>query len=266
MSAADVLAEADRNLREAWESIVVHAPRPGRAELDGGLLALSSGIPVSLFNPAYVVGEVTDPTAAVEAIVAHYAALGLPSCVVFREEVAPGLAEACESAGLVEHWRLPLMVLDPIPATAPATVDGLEIAPVDESTVEAYGDVLSAGFGMPRDLAATVLGAPLLLDTPGFTGFLGTLDGEPVGASGVFVTGETAGVYNVATVEPARGRGVGAAMTWAAAVAGRHAGATRSVLQASQQGEPVYARMGYETPVRYRQFETVVPPPPPTPS
>ena len=50
-------------------------------------------------------------------------------------------------------------------------------------------------------------------------------------------------------------------MTWAAAIAGRADGASRSVLQASEMGEPVYARMGYQTPVRYRQFETVAPTP-----
>ena len=259
MSDPDVLAEADRNLREAWEAIVAVAPRPGRTEL-GGVLALSSGIPAALFNPAYVVGPVADPPAAVEAVVGHYRGLGLPCSLVFREETAPGLAEACAAAGLVEHWRLPLMVLDPIPASAAgARVDGFEVRPIDAASIEAYGDVISAAFGMPRELSATVMGERLLLGTPGFTGFLGLLDGQPVATSGVFVTGDIAGVYNVATLEAARGRGIGAAITWAAALAGREAGATRSVLQASELGEPVYARMGYATPVRYRQFEAATP-------
>ena len=249
----DVLREADDNMVTAWERIVTLSPRPGRAEL-GGLLALSSGVPMALFNPVYVTGALGEPAAAVASVLEHYAGLGAPCVVVFRDEAAPGLADACAAAGMVEHWQLPLMILDPIPRTA-STVDGLEIRAVDAATVEPYVDVLSAGFGMPRDLAATVMGAGLLLETPEFTGFLATMNGEPVAASGVFVTGATAGVYNVATVESARGRGVGAAITWAAAQAGRRAGATRSVLQASEMGEPVYRRMGYETPVRYRQFE-----------
>ena len=253
----EVLREADDNMVTAWERIVALSPRPGRAEL-GGLLALSSGLPMALFNPVYVIGALGEPAAAVDSVIAHYAALGAPCAVVFRDEAAPGLADACAAAGMVEHWQMPLMVLEPIPPTAP-TVDGLEIRTVEAATVEPYVDVLSAGFGMPRDLAATVMGADLLLDTPGFTGLLATMDGEPVAASGVYVTGATAGVYNVATVEEARGRGVGAAVTWAAAQAGRRAGATRSVLQASEMGEPVYRRMGYETPVRYRQFEAATP-------
>ena len=254
----DLLDEADRNLREAWASIIARSPHPDRTEV-GGVGALASGIPVPLFNPAHVVGEVRDPAAAVEALTAWYAGLGAPWCLVFRDEVAPGLAAACAAAGMVEHWQLPLMVLDPIPTTAGSTVDGLEIRPVDASSVDDYLDVIADGFGMPRELAETAMGAPLLLETPGFTGFLGLLDGRPVATSGVFVTGDIAGVYNVATVEAARGRGIGAAITWAAAQAGRDAGAARSVLQASEMGEPVYERMGYATHVRYRQFEAVTP-------
>jgi GNAT superfamily N-acetyltransferase len=255
----DVLAEADRNMREAWERIIARSPRPGRGEL-GGVLALSSGIDAGLFNPAHVVGEVGDAAATVDAVQAHYAGLGVAYSLVFRDAVAPGLSDACVAAGLVEHWQMPLMVLDPIPDDAAPPVAGLEVRAVtDESDVEPYGDVLSAGFGMPRPLAAAVMGASLLLETPGFTGFLGVLDGQPVAASGVFVTGDVAGVYNVATVERARGRGVGAAITWAAALAGRDAGATRSILQASPMGEPVYTRMGYATPARYRQFEPATP-------
>ena len=254
------LREADENMVAAWERIIALAPRPGRREADG-LLSFSSGIPMALFNPTYVVGEVADPAAAVDAVAAHYAGLGSPYAVVFRDEVAPGLADVCATLGMVEHWRMPLMVLDPIPDGRPsgADVTGLDVRAIDDTTVDAYVDVVAAGFGMPHDIAAQLMGEQLLLRTPGFTGFLGRLDGEPVATSGLYVTGSIAGVYNVATLPEARGQGVGAAVTWAAALAGRDAGATWSVLQASEAGEPVYTRMGYATPARYRQFEGVRP-------
>src|SRR5688500_14441746 len=109
-----VLREADENLVTAFERIIELSPQPGRREADG-LLSLSSGIPLGLFNPTYVVGEVADADAALAGVGAHYASLGSPYAVIFRDEVAPGLAAACERAGMVEHWRMPLMVLDPIP-------------------------------------------------------------------------------------------------------------------------------------------------------
>jgi hypothetical protein len=250
-----VLAEADRNMVAVWRHIVGFGPKPDVTERDG-LALFASGLPVPLFNPVYVVGDVADPKAAVADVAEHYARLGLPHVLVFREAVAPGLADACAGASMVEHWQMPLMVLDPIPERGdgdplPA---GLEIVTVDDHNISAYGDVLAAGFGMPRELVDQVLG-PDMIRIPGFTGFLGLLDGQPVATSALYQSDDTAGVYNVATVEAARGRGVGAAITWAAALAGQQAGRRRSVLQASQMGEPVYARMGYLTPAHYRQFE-----------
>jgi GNAT superfamily N-acetyltransferase len=257
MSAGDeaVLAEADRNMVEVWRQLVGSGPRPSTTEQDG-LLLLASGLPVPLFNPVYVVGDVADPKIAVAAVREHYAGLGLPFVLVFREAVAPGLAEACAEAGLTEHWQMPLMVLDPIPehGQEEPLPDGFEVVVVDEHNVAAYGDVLAGAFGMPRDLVDLVLG-PDLVRIPGFTGFLGLLDGRPVASSGVYESEDTAGVYNVGTLEAARGRGIGAAITWAAARHGLATGRRRSVLQASQMGEPVYERMGYVTPARYRQFE-----------
>jgi GNAT superfamily N-acetyltransferase len=128
------------------------------------------------------------------------------------------------------------------------------VRPIDRDSVGAYGNVLADGFGMPRSFA-TMLITEGMLDQEAFTGLLGLLDGEPVAASGVFLSDGFAGVYNVATVPEHRGKGLGAALTWAAARAGADAGCTASVLQASQMGEPVYARMGYATPARYRQME-----------
>jgi GNAT superfamily N-acetyltransferase len=257
MNAGDeqVLAEADRNMVAVWRHLVGVGPKPSVTERDG-LAMLASGLPVPLFNPVYIVGEVADPKAAVDALRDHYAGLGLPFVLVFRDAVAPGLADACAAASMVEHWQLPLMVMDPIPehGDGEPLPDGLEILIVDDHNISAYGDVLAAGFGMPRQLVEQVLG-PDMVRIPGFTGFLGLLDGQPVATSAVYQSEDTAGVYNVATVEAARGKGIGAAITWAAALCGQQAGRRRSILQASQMGEPVYARMGYLTPARYRQFE-----------
>jgi hypothetical protein len=254
--APTALTAADDNMFEVWERIAALGPAPGRDDLDG-VVALRSGIPVALFNPAFARGELRDPAASVERVSRTYAAAGLPFALVFRDEVAPGLADACAAAGLVEHWQMPLMMIEPIPSLEdrlrpqPA---GLQIRAVDASNIDEYGDVLADGFGMPRDLVAAVLG-PDLVDAPGFVGLLGYLDGAPVSTSAAYLSADTCGVYNVCTVAAARGEGIGEALTWAAADVGREAGSVRSILQSSEQGESVYARMGYVTRARYRQFE-----------
>jgi hypothetical protein len=240
----DVLAAADRNMQTAWAEMLRWSPSPGQAEADG-LVLLSSGVPVPLFNPAFAIGGV-DPASVVD----HYAGLGMPFIIYFRDEAAPGLASACLAAGLVEHWQPPLMVLDPVPAAPPPLPAGLVIEPV---TLGNLG-VLAEGFSAPRVVIDAVFGEGVLR-VAGFTGYLGLLDGQPAATSACFVSHGVAGVYNVATVPSCRGRGAGAALTWAAASAGVCEGVTVSILQASEAGEPVYRRMGYATPARYRQFE-----------
>lgn len=249
-----VLVAADRNMAMAWDRLLASSPQPGRT-VDKGLLLLSSRLPVSLFNPAFVSAPPADPGATVARIIEHYRPLTPAFALYFRETVAPGLADACLAAGLIEHWQPPIMVLDPIPEVAPApAAAGLAIAPLDGANVEGYVQAMCAGFGMPLEIGRAMFGANLL-GMEGFTGFVGSIDGEAVATSAVFVFDGIAGVYNVATIPEHRGKGIGEALTWAANIAGRAAGATAAILQASEQGEPVYTRMGYATPARYRQFE-----------
>jgi ribosomal protein S18 acetylase RimI-like enzyme len=249
----EVLADADRNMLELWAGLAWAAG--GQRRDDGGVVLLSTGLPIPMFNPAFVLDAPGGEAAAalLDRVRAHYVDLGLPFALYFRDATAPGLGPACEAAGLVEHWRAPLMVLDPIPPGA-VTVDGLAIEAVDGSTYDEYLHTLCDGFGMPYERMAPVLG-PKSLDIPGFTGLLGRVDGVAAAASAVYVSGSTAGVYNVATRPDHRRRGYGEAVTAAAARFGAEAGATRAILQASEAGEPVYRRMGYATPDRYRQFE-----------
>lgn len=249
----EVLAGADRNMVELWTGLCAAAG--GVREEADGLRLLSSGIPAGMFNPAFVIGPLDDHAAAISTVRSFAESRSVPFALYFRDETAPGLADACVAAGLVEHWQPPLMVLDPIPESDPAPPDGLAIETVTEANYDDYLDALCAGFGIPAEVVAPILhGEMLAID--GFTGFLGhAVDGTPVAASAVFVSGTTAGIYNVATAPEHRGRGYGAALTAAAARAGAAAGCTRSILQASEAGEPVYRRMGYATPDRYRQFE-----------
>jgi ribosomal protein S18 acetylase RimI-like enzyme len=249
--ADEVLVAADQNMVRAWRAVLAGSPIPGDIH-DDDVVLLSSGLPVPLFNPAFVTRPPADPGATVARVVDHYASLGAPFVLDFRDEVAFGLAEACTAAGLVEHWRPALMVLDPIPPTVAQAPSDLEVSRVTTETLDDYSAVLSAGFGIPLELTDLVSG-PWLLSVA--AGLIGTVQGEPTGSAAVFVSEGVAGIYNVATVPQGRGKGIGEAMTWAAVRAGQEAGATCAILQSSEQGEPVYRRMGFATPTRYRQFQ-----------
>lgn len=248
----DVLDAADANMRATWRAIAGVGPAPSVVEREGAVL-VASGLPVSLFNPAFVTAPPADADALVGEIVERYRVARVPFLVYFRDAYGGAMADALTAAGFVEHYRPPLMVLDPI-VPAPPPPAGLEIVVVDGTNLDDCRAVLAEGFGMPLDLARAAL-PPAVLGIEPLTSFLALVDGAPAGTAATFVTGDVAGIYNVATVPGHRGKGVGAAVTWAAVSAGASAGGTRSILQASGAGAPVYERMGFTTPDRYRQFE-----------
>jgi GNAT superfamily N-acetyltransferase len=74
---------------------------------------------------------------------------------------------------------------------------------------------------------------------------VGSLDGRPVACGTAYLTGPTAGLYNIATLEDVRSRGVGYAVTTALMELARAAGAEHAILHATDTGRPVYERAGF---------------------
>jgi ribosomal protein S18 acetylase RimI-like enzyme len=76
--------------------------------------------------------------------------------------------------------------------------------------------------------------------------FVGFVDQRPVATTSLLLCDDAlAGIYHVATLPLARGRGVGSAVTRAAMRAARNAGATRAALQATELGLRVYQSLGF---------------------
>jgi ribosomal protein S18 acetylase RimI-like enzyme len=74
---------------------------------------------------------------------------------------------------------------------------------------------------------------------------LALVDGAPAGGGSLWVTGRSAGLYNIGTLEAARGRGVGTAVTAALVERARGLGCTEVVLHATAAGLGVYRRLGF---------------------
>ena len=73
------------------------------------------------------------------------------------------------------------------------------------------------------------------------------LDGEPAACLQILPVEGDASVYWVATLPEARGRGLAGRLLHRALWDAREAGCDMSSLQATKLGEPVYARLGYES-------------------
>jgi GNAT superfamily N-acetyltransferase len=89
--------------------------------------------------------------------------------------------------------------------------------------------------------------------------FLALLDGEPVGIAMTMVSHGVAGIYWVGSLEQARGKGIGRAVTVAATNAGFDLGADVASLQASPMGKPIYLELGYETAFEYQMMVAPTP-------
>jgi hypothetical protein len=74
--------------------------------------------------------------------------------------------------------------------------------------------------------------------------WVGSVGDDAVSTATACLSDGFVGVYAVATVEKARGRGYGEAVTWSATLCEPELPAT---LQSSSMGRPVYERMGYGT-------------------
>lgn len=249
VTTAPLAAAVERDFVAAWwllaESVDLER------EDDGSLRWFHSGLADRHLNP--VLSTHLDAGNADEVIDATLAGLrerGAPFIWWVMPSAAPAdLAERLAARGLVDDgdWPGYAVAADAL-ADAPP-VDGLEIRRV----------------GSWQDLD-TYLGvfAPILSPSPAFTDlfsraarriglaedapeehFLGVLHGEPVATASLVTAGGAAGVYNVTTVEVARGRGIGAAMTVAAVRHGAERGFTLATLQASALGRPVYERLGF---------------------
>jgi GNAT superfamily N-acetyltransferase len=223
---------------------------------DGEVVRIASGLPIAFFNGAFCRRPIApdDADAVVTAAIDFFGAREVPWLFWTRSGADVALSAACARAGLREVGGPPAMVLPAIPREAPAFPDRVEVARASLADLELVRRILAEGFGMPIEVAQTFISEPLL-DADDTAVVVGLLDGRPMTTALVHVSGRTAGIYNVATLPDARGRGAGAAATWAAVMAGRDLGAEHATLQSSPSGYPVYSRMGFVDVGRYEQWE-----------
>ena len=167
------------------------------------------------------------------------------------------LLEAAEDAGLLtlDGPGAPQMICR---AKVPEQYISSEVSidPVDgQDDIDHFARINGEAYtvyGMPAEASASHFNGPRALFAPNVYAVLARVDGEPVGATMLLESHGIAGVYWVAVLEEARGRGVAAALVQHVTNVAFHLGAANVQLQASTMGEPIYRRLGYEELYRYQ--------------
>ena len=250
--------------RNACGWLDVLARQPGAERRDGGVI---TDVPFSLCNSVVMpcwADEEAD--ARIDEILEAGRERGVPQLWWTGQSCTPGdVFERLEARGVVSDVEpMPGMALalsDLPPASATPVPGGLRIEPViDAAGLAAFAEPLGNAFGFPPDGLASVIAAFADFAASGvgdelhhWVGFDGK---RPVAAASVLIRDGVAGLYNVSTVEDARGRGFGAALSVAALRGAAEAGAANAILHASPSGFAIYERLGFKTLTTVRAVET----------
>ena len=179
----------------------------------------------------------------------------------FREKGVPGnwfvgpatrpldIGKALLSHGFVQTDIQPGMAIDLQTLPDLTLPPNFEIEPLHSvDQLKSYGEVTLRGFGLPASLLDTGLEYVKSAELDSVSqenSFLGLMKGETVGVSTVIYGAGVAGIYRVATVPEARGKGVGTAMTLKPLLDARDKGYRVGILQSSEMGYSVYKKIGF---------------------
>jgi GNAT superfamily N-acetyltransferase len=239
----DTTERVTGSLARAWE-INARAVGGTVQRIDGLVLALTE-IADPQLNVALVERAPEDPPAALGAAKRTFADYGFRIGLDLPRGRHPDVERAAAALGMVVGVSRPGMAAT-VSTLAPATPPpGVEISTLSlDDDLEELWDMQATVFGMRSDVVRAYL-APSLLRVPGIACFVARLDGRAVSSSLAIEIDESVGVFGVATLPDARGRGVGTAIT-AAAVDWARDRADLAWLQASEDGRRVYERIGFE--------------------
>ena len=249
---AEIVARLGANFVETFR-LIARIVDGGEVIEYGGISLIVTGLPAAPFNIAFVRGPLADPATELSRAVDRFHAHKLPFLIRFCVPADPATGAIARSLGLVDAPALPGMAMSNA-VGAGTSYSGLRIVRAqDRTALQHHADVCARGFGISPDIMNRVV-SPALLGMHDAEVYVGYVGGTPVTTSALFLNNGVAGIYNVATIESQRRKGLGAAMTWHAVRRGRDLGCRFSGLLSSVMGRPVYEAMGFRAITAYPTF------------
>ena len=150
------------------------------------------------------------------------------------------LGERLAAKNFLFFGNLPGMAIDLQQLPEIPAIAGLEIVQAqDDETFAAWLNIAIAGFGTPEAVFDALLPVERAAFDSNYRRYLAIWQGQPVAISALYPDAGVAGIYFVATLPEARGKGIGQAVTIAALQDAKQLGYRIGILQASQMGVSV---------------------------
>jgi GNAT superfamily N-acetyltransferase len=243
MTDADLYARGAATLLASWEQYARGSAGAVLQRLNGVSAVFPSGPERGVYNNALLERDLgpTERAAAVDAMHAAYDAAGVERYAAWVHESDEGMRGALSRRGYTveESTRALGMALDGISLSVP----DVDIQPLEWPAYLAYLE----GVGVPAGLLS---GAdPSAFHTLGVQ-----LAGENVGTAIAFDHDGDCGVFNMSTVEAARRRGLGTALTARHVHDAAERGCSTASLQSTPMAERVYAAVGFRDLGRFLEF------------
>jgi ribosomal protein S18 acetylase RimI-like enzyme len=227
-----------------------HSPR---VELYDGpdMVRFIGDVPSPFCNNVFRAQLAPDDTdARIEATLAPFQALRFPVRWLISPSTRPvDLGKHLEAHGFAQVADLPGMAVDLLALNEELTIppDVMIKRVADVQTLERWIQAFTIGYGVPVSVGDFFFDC---LVSVGFElpwrHYLGWLEGEPVSCSSLLLGAGVAGIFAVATVPEARGRGIGSALTLLPLREARAMGYRVGVLGSTQMGLGVYSGLGFQ--------------------
>ncbi|MGH2962875.1 MAG: GNAT family N-acetyltransferase [Solirubrobacterales bacterium] len=235
----DTLARMQASMRAAWTGAAAGSAGGRVIEREGVMAMVLPAIPErSVFNsvlydaPGHLARALPD-------IAREYEDAGVDAWTVWLPDHDSASAELLASAGhkLDAHPRAMALRLDALPEPDPGDLEW-----TSEGSLEAMKLINEAAYGYEPGTFERGLG-----QTPEGTWriYEARLEGSPASVLATTDVDGDCGIWWVATLPEARGRGLSRDLLRVALAEARERGLETSTLQATKLGRPVYERVGY---------------------
>ncbi len=245
-----IVAAIENNLFEIWALLgkIPSIQLEQRHDFIRFISGLASPLCNSVFRASIQNGNVDQE---VEAVLDPFKARNLPMFWWTGPATQPAdLAKTLEAHGLSRADSAPGMAMDLSLLQEPKWPSEFTIKRVDSpEMLHDWSGPMRRSFEMPDFVieffneAFTYLGFDE--DFP-YQNYVGYWKGESVACSSCFLGAGVAGIYNVGTLEQARGQGIGTTLTAYPLLQARKKGFRLGILHASEMGYPIYLTMGFK--------------------